>query len=84
MISILTFERPSRAARRGMVVFAPDVDGDARHVVAEAAVAVPEAGKGGVGVRQLPRSPWLRQGEAGPLLTAEIVRFSKNWSKMVC
>ena len=76
-ISILTFERLPRAARGGMVVLALDINGDARHIVAKAAVAVPEAGKG-VGVRQPPRSPGLRQGEAGPLLTAEIVRLSKR------
>ena len=76
-ISILTFERLPRAARGGMVVYAPDIDGDASHIVTKAAVAAPEAG-GGVGVWQPPRSPWLRQGEAGPLHTAKIVRFLKR------
>ena len=64
-----------------MVVFTSDIDGDACHIVAKAAVTAPEAGKGVVGVRQPPRSPWLRQGEAGSLLTAEIVRVSKKGVK---
>ena len=79
-MNLLTFERLIRFARRGVVVFAPGVDGDAHHIVPKAAVAAPEAG-GGVGVLQPPRSPWLRQGEAGSLLTAEIVRVSKKGVK---
>ena len=70
MRNLLTFEHFPRAARRGMVVFAPEVDGDARHIVAEAAVAVPEAGGGILGQQSL-RSLGPGRGEAGPLLTAE-------------
>ena len=68
MINLLTFEHLPRAARRGVVVFARDVDGDARHIVAEAAVAEPEAG-GGIVVRQPLRPLGPGRGEAGPLLT---------------